>query len=237
MMLSGKCLNLAERVLSISKYAQSLTRSSFSGKADVIIGPVDTDYFVPPAKRPVNDGYGICVSRVLPHKGIDRIISALPNGLNLKVVGQVYDQRYFELLKKLAKGKAVEFVQSADDDSLLALYQGANLFLQGSTHKDIYGNVVHKPELMGLTTLEAMSCGLPVVVSDAGSLPEMVPNRRVGRVFGDHQELLSILQDYMSGGWPDESAYSEARAYVVENFSFLSVGKLLARVYREVAEN
>lgn len=235
LMLAGKGLELANRVIAISKYANSLTSSSYSGVTNVLIGPVDTDYFSPCRARDSYKKYGICVSRILPHKGIDRIISALPDELDLKVVGKVYDQGYFDLLRGLAEGKRVEFVQDAGDEELLALYQGADIFLQGSTHKDIYGNIIQKPELMGLTTLEAMSCGLPVIVSDAGSLPEMVPNDRVGRVFANHTDLVKIFDDYMSGKWPCENARSEARNYVDDNYSFLSVGKSLSAIYKDVS--
>ncbi|WP_333501008.1 glycosyltransferase family 4 protein [Kluyvera genomosp. 2] len=234
LMLSGKGLELANRVIAISKYANSLTSTSYSGETSVLIGPVDTEYFSPCEAQNRFKKYGICVSRILPHKGIDRIISALPYELELKVVGKVYDQDYFDLLRRLSEGKKVDFVQDAGDEELLALYQGADIFLQGSTHKDIYGNIIQKPELMGLTTLEAMSCGLPVIVSDAGSLPEMVPNDRVGRVFSNHADLSKIFDEYMSGKWPLEDARLEARNHVVDNYSFLTVGKSLSAIYKEV---
>lgn len=234
LMLQGKGLELADRVISISKYADSLIASCHSGLSSIIIGPIDTGYFVPAEKKYNEIRHGICVSRILPHKGIDRIISALPNGFELKVVGKVYDQAYFELLKRVAEGKRVVFVQDADDEKLLELYQGADIFFQGSTHKDIYGKIFKKPELMGLTTLEAMSCGLPVVVSDAGSLPEMVPNDRIGRVFSNHADLLGIFDDCMNATWPSRGAGLEARGYVVNNYSFLTVGRSLSSIYKEI---
>ncbi len=236
LMLYGRGLELANRVIAISEYANTITKSCFSGKVDIVIGPIDTNFFVPSNNRISKKKYGICVSRILPHKGIDRIISALPEQLELKVVGKIFDYDYFELLKDLAKGKKIEFITNASDELLLSLYQEASIFLQGSTHKDIYGNIIYKPELMGLTTLEAMSCGLPVVVSDAGSLPEMVPNNRVGRVFRDHYELLSVFDDYMNEKWPSNTVHIEARNFVVDNYSFLKVGELLSRIYCEVAQ-
>ena len=236
LMLFGKGLELADRVLAISNFANSLTKNSYSGKTEIVIGPVDTDYFTPKYSDKHGKGHAICVSRILPHKGIDRIISAIPKELGLKIVGKVYDHKYFALLKKMAKGKNIEFVQNADDKSLLRLYQQADIFLQGSTHKDIYGNSIQKPELMGLTTLEAMACGLPVVVSDAGSLPELVPNNIVGRVFENHSDLVSIFKDYVSGKWPSSAACNQARAHVVDNYSFMSIGRKLSRIYKEVSE-
>lgn len=237
LMLFGKGLELADRVIAISEYASSLTKSSYSGKTNVIIGPVDTDFFKPSIEKINEKGYGICVSRVLPHKGIDRIINALPQHLELKVVGKVYDASYFRLLKELAKGKRVEFIEDAGDDALLKLYQRAGIFLQGSTHKDVYGNINQKPELMGLTTLEAMACGLPVIISDAGSLPEMVPNNKVGRIFESHSGLVEIFDDYVNKRWPGLNAGEEARNHVLNNYSYLNVGEQLSHIYWEIAKS
>lgn len=235
LMLSGKGLELAARVVSISRYAESFILQGYSGPTDVVIGPVDTDFFRPGPVVPGSERYAICVSRILPHKGIDKIISALPPGLALKVVGEVYDQRYFELLQTLARGKRVTFRRGVSDLELLELYRGASLFLQASTYHDVFGNWASKPELMGLTALEAMACGLPVIISNVGSLPELLPNEEVGRVFGSVAELKAQFDDFASGRWPRAGVGERARRHVVENYSSLVVGRTFARIYREAA--
>jgi glycosyltransferase involved in cell wall biosynthesis len=134
----------------------------------------------------------------------------------------------------MANGKDIAFIHDADDAKLLAIYRASDLFAQGSTSLDCYGTMVAKPELMGLTTLEAMSCGLPVVVSDAGSLPELVPDSRFGRVFTGHEDLADILQDVLMGFWPAPEAGEQARAHVVERYAFTAVGEGLGRFYARV---
>lgn len=237
LMIEGKGLELCDGVLSISKYAKSLIASNYSGPHEVVIGPVDTDLFCLPARHTPRDRLlGLCVSRILPHKGIDRIIQSLPTDMRLVVVGQAYDNRYFELLQNLAHGKDVQFIHDADDAKLIELYHSAGLFLQGSTHKDVFGNIIQKPELMGLTTLEAMACGLPAIVSDAGSLPELVQDPRFGMVFSNESELSSLLQKYTDGEWPDKNCSRLAREHVVNNFSFPSVGQSILRFYQTVRQ-
>lgn len=233
LMLYGKGLELAHSVVSISEYAKSLILSHYSGNHKVLIGPVDTDFFCP---APGGGKSAICVSRILPHKGIDRIIAALPDDFPLKVVGQVYDESYLALLRKLSKNKCVEFIHDANDQGLVQLYNSSGLFLQASTHKDCYGNIIHKPELMGLTTLEAMSCGLPVIVSDGGSLPELIKDSRFGQVFLTQEDLHNKLLAFMNGDWPDFEASHLARQYVVNNFSFLTIGNNLLQLYKKAFE-
>lgn len=236
LMLAGGGLKLADGLVSISRYAASLVAPSFNGPHAILVGPVDTDAFTPSgfaykAQPPVA---AIAVSRILPHKGIDRLIAALPQGLPLRVVGTVYDQQYYRLLREMAAGKDVTFIHDANDARLRELYRTSTLFLQGSTTRDIYGNVLKKPELMGLTTLEAMACGLPVIVSDAGSLPELVPDERFGRIFSDHDELTAMLQDFVQGRWPSAMAGELARAHVIEHHGFDAIGHRLGAFYRQV---
>ncbi len=225
-------IELLDRVVSISAFAQRLLTGAYFGPTDILIGPVDTDAFSP-APGPARDPRMVlCVGRILPHKGIDRIIAALPATLRLVVVGRVYDQRYHALLVEMAAGKDVDFIHDADDARLVDLYRSAAVLVQASTARDIFGNVIEKPELMGLTTLEAMACGLPALVSDAGSLPELVPDPRFGQVFRTHDDLAALLAEVAAGAWPGPDASGQARAHVVANHGMAAIGQRLAAAYR-----
>ena len=84
---------------------------------------------------------------------------------------------------------------------------------------------------MGLTTLEAMACGLPVIVSDAGSLPELAADPRFSRVFHSRDELGRMLRDFAAGRWPDPDAGKLARSHALVNLGFEAVGHHLGRFY------
>jgi glycosyltransferase involved in cell wall biosynthesis len=170
----------------------------------------------------------------MPHKGIDRVIAALPREFSLTIVGHVYHEPYYELLRQMANGKNVRFVLDADDETLLDLYRTSGLFVQASTAQDIYGNIVANAELMGLTTLEAIACGLPAVVSDTGSLPELVPDPRFGRVFSSDEELSTILRSVASGIWPETDAEALARAHAVKVHGMHTIARRLAAFYRGI---
>ena len=62
----------------------------------------------------------------------------------------------------LAPGRHIIFVEGLDDNALAELYCGSDVFATAS-----------KYEGFGLPLLEAMACGLPCVVSNAGALPEV----------------------------------------------------------------
>jgi len=62
----------------------------------------------------------------------------------------------------LVPGGDIIFVEDVDDNELAGLYSGSDVFVTAS-----------KYEGFGLPLLEAMACGLPCVVSNAGALPEV----------------------------------------------------------------
>lgn len=234
LMLQHGGLKLADGVLSISEFARSLTRAYFGGPTAVVIGPVDTETFYPPPEHERRQLEILSVGRLLPHKGFDRIIDALPSGVPLKLIGRPYDPAYFEFLQRRAEGKQVTVVTDADDVVLRMAYQTASLYVHASTFVDVYGRSVSKPELMGLTTLEALSSGMPIVVSDTASLPELATDSRISRTFTDVASLAAILKDHAAGNWPGPGASEIARQHAVSNFSFVEVGRRIAEFYDRV---
>jgi glycosyltransferase involved in cell wall biosynthesis len=227
-------LAMADGVVSISKYAHSFIAPLVSAPFAVMIGPVDTDIFRPSSAAAIAPAV-VCVGRIMPHKGIDRVIRALPPDLKLRVVGRVYHEEYWTLLRQLAEGKDVEFIFDARDDSLVATYQKSTLFVQASCMRDVYGNLASKTELMGLTTLEAMACGLPVIVSaDGGSLPELVTDSRFGLIFKNESDLGAMLRRHQARLWPSPGASAVARAHVVATCGLTAYGRRLADFYAAI---
>ena len=85
-------------------------------------------------------------------------------GLRLVLAGARgrLDEPAFRTARSLGLDQAVVFPGFIDDDHLPALYSGAALFVFPSLY-----------EGFGLPVLEAMACGVPVVTSDAASMPEV----------------------------------------------------------------
>ncbi|MEO6809110.1 MAG: glycosyltransferase family 4 protein, partial [Isosphaeraceae bacterium] len=101
-------LDLADRIIAYSDFGASLypkTRTPIT----VIKGGVDADLFTPPPEPQSRDRV-LFVGRLLPHKGIDRLIDALPRDLPLTVCGRPYRDDYFRHLVAISSGKQVEFV-------------------------------------------------------------------------------------------------------------------------------
>jgi glycosyltransferase involved in cell wall biosynthesis len=207
--------------------------ASFSGldvRVEYIPGPVDTSYYLPDPEQPRDPTLVLTIGRILPHKGFDRIIRALPEGLQLVIAGATYDAAYYDDLRRLSSGRDVKIYDHLSDRDVLKLMQRAGLYVHASTHVDYRGTYQPKPELLGLAPLEALSTGCPALVSSAGALPELasIPGCSV---FRDEEELKSALQAHQRGDRtypPPAVIHAEVnRCYGLQTFGETLFAKLL----------
>ncbi len=166
--------------IAVSAYIAASVRAHLGVECAVIPSGVDPRHFRPdPALRAATRAaLGIAPDeRVLlsagalePRKGMDRLLAALDPalrggavpGARLIVAGD--GPRGPSLRARAAAlGLADKVTWIAHTSEMAGLYNAADLFALLSDH-----------EAFGLAALEAMSCGLPVVVSDGGAFPEYV---------------------------------------------------------------
>ncbi len=120
----------------------------------------------------LSSGYLLFVGTLEPRKNLPGLLSAyrilLDRGETKKPLvliggrGWLYEET-FRRVEKLGLAERVRFLEDVADADLPALVNGAALLCMPSFY-----------EGFGLPALEAMACGTPVVVSDRGSLPEVV---------------------------------------------------------------
>ncbi len=225
-------LELADRVVCYSDFLADMLKTT-TPKV-VIKGGVNGRTFTPPREAPTRDRV-LYVGRLLPHKGIDRLIRALPPDVPLTVCGRPYHPAYFDLLRQLAAGKRVEFVTDATDEGIRDLYRRAWVNVLPSTYKDCYGHVYAAPELMGLTLLEAMACGTPAICSRVGAMPEFVRHGETGFVFDTEEQLTGQLQLLAFDQDRADRMGRAARAAVEAEYDLRACGAKLAAVYDEMA--
>ncbi len=110
------------------------------------------------------------VGNLKPHKNVQGLIRAFhllqetnPSDYGLVVVGKRAKLRTAE--QQLPEDLKIFILEDIEDEELPLLYQSATLFILPSFY-----------EGFGLTPLEAMSSGCPVVVSRVASLPEVCGN-------------------------------------------------------------
>ena len=165
---------LAKRVRSVftpSEYIKKRVISYFDLESvKVTPNGVDHRRFTPEAKQGkynVPSHYVLFVGSIEPRKNVPALLQAWDEVKDsfqdtwLIIAGS--SGHVFQPVKLSRTIERVCFFDYVDDESLPGLYAGAIVFILPSFD-----------EGFGLSTLEAMSSGTPVIVSNGGALPEVV---------------------------------------------------------------
>ncbi len=171
-------LDHATQRIAVSAHVAAAVRERLHASCTVIPEGVDAGRFRPDAPRraatrralgiATHERVVVTVSALEPRKGIDRLLRAVASddagrvADRIVVVGEgpaAVELRALAAALGLA-GRMIWIARSAE---LPALYNAGDLFALLSDH-----------EAFGLAALEAMACGLPVVVSDGSAFPEFV---------------------------------------------------------------
>lgn len=124
------------------------------------------------------------VGRIEALKGIDNLIKAIPllpknQDASLFIVGgDEYSRPEIERLKRFAYGlgvaEKVSFTGLVKQEQLLYYYSSADVCVSPSYY-----------ESFGLTPLESLACGTPVVATDVGAAKDIITNKTAGYVIPD----------------------------------------------------
>jgi glycosyltransferase involved in cell wall biosynthesis len=182
------------------------------------------------------------VGRITPHKGIDRLIAALPAGARLTIAGSAGhdpdppERDYARFLERLAAGRDVKFVGPVRDEALPDFHRGAAVLALPSVHRTCYGRFVALSELLGLVVLEAMASGTPVVCSALGGLPEIVEHGVTGFLVepGNVDELRERLAEVLRDQRLGRRLGKRARELVLERFTWQACARRCLDAYSEL---
>lgn len=232
---------LFDRFLCVSEYSAQVLHAP-AGRVRVIYGGADPRRFAP---DPDASRHGVLfVGRITPHKGVDRLIEALPAGAELTVAGSLGhdpdppERDYPELLRRLASGRAVRFLPSVPDDALPALYRRAAVLALPSVHRTCYGREIAVSELLGLVVLEAMASGTPVVASALGGLREVVRDGITGFLVepGNVDELRERLAEILGDPGLAARMGQNARELILERFTWKACADRCLEAYGELLQ-
>jgi phosphatidyl-myo-inositol dimannoside synthase len=173
---------------------------------------VDTELYHPGVDgSPVRERYGltgrpvvVCVSRLIPRKGQDVLLRALPlvrrsvPDASLLIVGDGPDRERLERQADDAGlGDAAVFTGAVESAELPAHYAAGDVFAMPCRTRRAGQDI----EGLGIVYLEASATGLPVVAGSSGGAPDAVREGETGYVVDGRdatavaERLVTILQD------------------------------------------
>lgn len=186
-----RAIKRADRIITVSAFTKRELRELLgvpAGRIHVVHHGVDHDAYRPMDRRACKEAFGLdpgnrhvlVVSSNLEHKRMDLVVETFE---------RLQERRDDVVLLKAGYGETLEGDRVVStgwvpEEDMPSLYNAADVYFHPSEY-----------EGFGLPVLEAMACGRPVVVSDGGSVPEVV---------GDAGRMVPLTSDDVAGRFADE---------------------------------
>ncbi len=162
--------------VAISQYIADRILKIYGRKAAIIYPPVDLETFVPSSTK---DSFYMTASRMVPYKKIGLIVEAFSKMTDKRLV-VIGDGPDFEKIRMKA-GKNIELLGYQPTDVLKEYMQKAKAFVYAAE------------EDFGIVTVEAQSCGTPIIAYGKGGSLETVLDGKTGIFF--YEQTVQSIQD------------------------------------------
>jgi glycosyltransferase involved in cell wall biosynthesis len=201
-----------------------------AGRIAVVPNGVDADLFRPLPGHPRTPGRIVATASAdVPLKGLEPLLRAFAlvrarRPAELVVVGRPRAGGPIpRLLDELGLDGSVCFVSGVPDAELVAIHAGAEAAVVPSLY-----------EGFSLPAVEAMACGLPLVATTAGALPEVVGDAALLVPPGDAGALADRLTALLADAGLRRRLGERGRARVLGRFTWEAAARATAERYREV---
>jgi glycosyltransferase involved in cell wall biosynthesis len=185
-----------------------------------------------PLRRPIL----LTVRRLAARMGLEHLITAMSNLIKsfpeilILIAGTGYLEKELKnQVEFLGLTSHVQFLGFVPEEVLYEYYQSADLFVMPSANLEGFG----------LSTIEALSCGTPAVVTPVGANPEIMTPLDKSFICksAEPPDLDEKINWFLKTHLQDYSLRLRCRNYCVDNFSVHSVTRSLIQIFEEAVFN
>ncbi len=205
--------------IAISNTVADRIKKYYRTDPKVIYSPAEIDNIKPTGRK--SENFYLVVSRLSPYKKVDLAVEAFnKNGKKLVIVGEGSEQAR---LQKIAKSN-IQFLGFLSDQKVASLMSEAKaLIFPGE-------------EDFGLTPIESMAAGRPVIAYKKGGVTETVIDGKTG-IFFDKPNANSLNDAINILEKTYERFSVDACRKQAEKFSWEKMAKVALQVFENVAKN
>ncbi len=228
----------SDGVTAVSRFLKEKTLTNYDIQKNIEVIPnfVDTNIFKPDDSCSYRKHIAPNNEKVLVHTSNFRQVKRVPDTLHifarvikevpakLVLVGDGPDRSECErLCRQLNLCDNVRFL--GKQDGLVEILNAADLFL-----------IPSQSESFGLAALEAMACGVPVISSSVGGLPELVRHNETGYIaeIGDIDRMAKYAIDLLTNDRKYQLFSSNARDRAVSMFDKSKVVPQYEEYYKKI---
>lgn len=168
-----------------------------------------------------HDGYLLFVGRLSMEKGVHhaiRVAQELDKELIIAAKLDPIDKAYFREYVEPMLSDQIRWIGEVDEEERNKLMSRAYCFLHPVTWREPFG----------LTLIEAMACGCPVVAFDKGSIPEIIIHGETGFVVPDLETMLDAVANI------DNIDRKKCRDHALTNFSDSKMAQGYEEIYKKI---
>lgn len=224
----------ADGLTVLTKFTQDELKKLTTKPATLVPFGVNTNFFKPGEHKEKNKLHIGTIRTLAPKYGVEFLIRAFallaakfPH-IHLDIVGHGEQYEQFVLLtKELNIHERVTFFgfvnQHAEPEKYISILQNMDIFTILS---------VLDSETFGVAAVEAMACGIPVVASDIGGLPEVL-NKEAGLLAkpGDTLSIAAALESLITNADLRQTLGKNGRARATSTYNWQNNIRSMLAVY------
>jgi len=228
----------SDGVTAVSRFLKEKTITNYSCETEIQVIPnfVDTDLFKPHENGEFRNAIAPHGEKLLVHTSNFRTVKRVPDTIRvfekvqkeipskLILVGDGPDRSECErICRQLELCDKVKFL--GKQDGLVEILSSSDLFL-----------IPSQSESFGLAALEAMACGLPVISSSVGGLPELVKHNETGFIaeIGDVDRMAKYALELLTNEKKYKLFSENSRQRAVNKFDKSKVVPLYEEYYENI---
>lgn len=169
--------------------------------------------------------YLVFLGRIHPQKGPEYAIEIAKKSNHKLIIAAKIDpleQSYFEKkIKPLIDGKQIKFIGEVDHKQKVDLLKNAKAMI----------SPIQWDEPFGITNIEALACGTPVISINRGSIPEILVDGKTGYLCRTIRQMIKRVNDI------DKIDRQTCRWHVEQHFTAKGMALGYLKAYEKVIKN
>ncbi len=231
----------SDGVTAVSRFLKEKTITNYSCDKDIKVIPnfVDTDLYKPQVNGEFKKHIADENEKLLVHTSNFRVVKRVTD--TIKIFEKIHDKIPSKLIlvgdgpdrsecERLCRQKGlddkVKFL--GKQDALVEILTSSDIFL-----------IPSQSESFGLAALEAMACGLPVISSSVGGLPELIRHNESGFIaeIGDIDRMAKYTLELLSNERKYKMFSDNARSRAVNVFDKSQVVPMYENYYKTILDS
>ena len=165
------------------------------------------------------ENFLIWVGRICPEKGTHTAIKvAKKSGTPLKIIGPKWNKQYFESFEKEIDGKNIQYLGTLSQKEVFKIIPKAKASLVP----------IQWEEPFGLTMIESLAAGTPVIAFDRGSVSEIIQHKKTGFIVKDSKEMIQAVKNI------DQINNYDCRKSAEKDFSLEKMVDEYEKLYKKI---